>query len=171
MRQRGPPRGPVRLRLLPRVAGHVVRGGHARSCSSAFAAAGLLRLFHGSRRRHQHASLLFLDAGRLAGQGAQVIELGLTDATAADHLDVADHRAMHREDALDTNTVRDLANRERLADTAATTGDANALERLNAFLVAFLHAYVDAQRVAGAEWRQIAAQPSLLSFDERMHGT
>src|SRR6185503_7335981 len=114
-------------------------------------------LFGRSGRRHDHLGFLFLDARGLAGQLAQVVQLRATHAAAAQYLDVADHRAVYREDALDTDAVGDLPNGERLADTGPTLGDADAFERLNALLVAFLDAHVDAQRVARAERRDIRA--------------
>src|SRR6185503_13675239 len=66
-------------------------------------------LFRGASRRNGHALLLFLDARRLAGQVAQVVELGAANPPAADHRDVGDHGAVEREDALDTDAVGDLS--------------------------------------------------------------
>src|SRR5688500_7207060 len=51
-------------------------------------------LFRGTRSRYQHAHLLLLDARRLAGELAQVVQLCATNASAAHHGDVADHRAV-----------------------------------------------------------------------------
>src|SRR6185503_1038418 len=113
--------------------------------------------------------LLFLDARRLAGQVAQVVELGAANPPAADHRDVGDHGAVEREDALDTDAVGDLSDREAFADAATATRDAHALERLNALLVSFLDADVHAERVAGTKGRHVAAQPGFLSFDEGVH--
>src|SRR3954463_5933483 len=72
--------------------------------------------------------LLFLDnAGRLAAQVAQVIQLGATHLAAADHLDRVDHRGEDREHALHALAVRDLAHGEALIDAAAGTADTHAL--------------------------------------------
>ena len=90
---------------------------------------------------------------------------------AATHsLNVGEHRAVHRENALDADAVGDLADRERLADTAAAARDADALEGLDPLLLTFLHADVDTQRVTSAE-RGNRAEPFFLGFDERMHMT
>ena len=127
----------------------------------------LLRL--GARDLDSHLS--FLDAGRLAGEVAQVVELRATDAATADDRDGGDHRAVRREDALDTDSARDLADRERFADATAAAGDAHTFERLEALLVTFFDADVDANRVTGAEGRNISAEPLFLGFDKWMHMT
>src|SRR5689334_18242479 len=119
-----------------------------------------------ARFRHRDAHLLLLDAGRLAGEMTKVVQLGATDASAADDVNLGEHRAVHGEDALDTDAVGDLAHGERLADTTAAARDADALEGLDPLLFAFLHAHVDAERVTSAEGRNIA-EPLFLGFDER----
>ena len=121
--------------------------------------------------RDLDARLSFLDASRLAGEVAQVVELGAADASTADYRDGRDHRAVRREDALDTDAARDLADRERLADATAAAGDADTFERLEALLVTFFDADVDADRVTGAEGRNISAEPLFLGFDKWMHMT
>src|SRR3954465_12036041 len=57
-------------------------------------AMGLLRCLLGARR----ADLALLDARGLAREVAQVVELRAADLAAAHDDDVADHRAVHRED-------------------------------------------------------------------------
>src|ERR1051325_2796182 len=104
-------------------------------------------LFRRSGGRHDDARLLLADARRLASKLAQVVQLRATHATTTHHGDIANHRAVYRENALDADAVGNLADSERLTDTAAATGDTNAFERLNALLVAFLHAHVNAQRI------------------------
>src|SRR5437868_4496678 len=106
--------------------------------------------------RHSDAHFLFLDARGLAGEMAQVIQLGATDATATNDLNLGEHRAVHREDALDADTVGDLSHRERFAHSTAAARDANALEGLDALLLTLLHADVDAQRITSAERRNRA---------------
>ena len=119
--------------------------------------------------RNVHAHLPLLDAGGLAGEMAQVVELGAANAAAANHGNAGDHWAVHREDALDANTTRDLADGEGGADSAAADGEANAFERLEALLVTFFDADVDANGVTGAEWWQVGAEPLFLGFDKWMH--
>ena len=125
----------------------------------------LLRL--GARDLDTHLS--FLDAGRLSGEVAKVVELGAADAATTNDGDRCDHRAMRREDALDTDAAGNLADSERLADATAATGDADTFERLEALLVTFFDANVDADRVTGAEGRNISAEPLFLGFDKWMH--
>ena len=54
------------------------------------------------------------DAGRLAAQAAEVIELGAAHLAAAHDLDLLHHRRIDREDALDALAVGDLAHGEAL---------------------------------------------------------
>ena len=67
-------------------------------------------------------SLLLGDAGRLAAQAAQVIELGAADLAAAHDLDRVDHRRVEREHALDALAVGNLADREVLVEAARRRG-------------------------------------------------
>src|SRR5579864_2422116 len=108
----------------------------------------------GRRGRRSRRSLLvapLLDAGRLAAQRAQVVELGAPHLAAPDHLDAAERRRVQREDALDADAARDLPHGEGLASAAAAPADDHALEDLDAFLVTLDDPHVDAHRVAGAE--------------------
>ena len=75
---------------------------------------------------------------------------------------------MHGKDALHADAVGDLAHREGLADPCAAPRNADAFERLEPLLVAFLHAYVHAQRVARPE-RGDGLEPLFLGFDEGVH--
>src|SRR5438132_9864695 len=132
MRQRDPQAGPVQLRRLRRSAVHVGCGDHARSCSSAWTLSALARLLFGrSRGRHDDAHLLFLDARSLAGELPQIVELCATHTSAAHDGDVRDHRAVHRENALDADAVRDFPYREAVTDAAAAPPNAHALEVLD----------------------------------------
>src|ERR1700688_93264 len=106
----------------------------------------------GSRSRRSLLVAPLLDAGRLAAQRAQVVELGAPHHAAPDHLDAAERRRVQREDALDADAARDLAHEIGLAGAAAAPADHHALEDLDAFLVAFDDPHVDAHRVAGAEF-------------------
>src|SRR5215469_3491778 len=89
------------------------------------------------RRRFGFAAELvaraFGDARRLAGAATQVIELGATNGPAPHDLDRGDARRIKREDTLHAFAIADLAQREVGVDPGVLTGDADALERLNAF--------------------------------------
>src|ERR1700736_5533821 len=79
------------------------------------------------------------DAGRLAAQAAQVIELGAAHLAAAHHLDRIDHRRIEREHALDALAVGDLAHGEVLVEARAGAADADALIGLHAAALALDH--------------------------------
>src|SRR5262249_12577612 len=133
----GPASGPRPTSSTPAINGPTVRrssrsiGVHR---SRPMGPAGSLLGRRGARLRDGDARLLLANTRRLAGEIAEVVELGATDAPAAQDDDLGEHRAMHGEDALDADTVRDLADGERLADPGAAAGDADALERLDALL-------------------------------------
>src|SRR6185503_10997568 len=162
----GPARGPRPTSSTPASSGpRETRS----SCSSALQRRGTARgewcgLLRGGRAglRHGHLGLPLLDARRLAGEMAQVVELRAPHAAAAHDLDVGQHRAVEREDALDADAVGDLADREGRAHAGSTLGDAHALERLNALLLTLLHADVHAQRVTGTEGGKVRAEPLFL---------
>src|SRR4029453_2600800 len=99
------------------------------------------------------AVLLLDDAGRLAAQLAQVIQLGATPLAAAHHLDRVDHRRHHREHALHAFAVGNLADGEALVEPAAGTADADAFIGLHAGALPFDHLDVDDHGIAGAEFR------------------
>src|SRR5882724_9820675 len=71
--------------------------------------------------------LLLDDAGRLAAQTAQVIQLGAAHLAAAHHGDRVDHRRHHREHAFHAFAVGNLAHRKALIESAAGAADADAL--------------------------------------------
>src|SRR5262245_54189491 len=105
------------------------------------------------------ASVALADAGGLAAQSAQEIEFGATDAAMLDDVNVINDRRMEREDAFDADAERCLAHGDRLTDALATTRDHNFLERLQPFLgLAFLDSHVNANGVAGSEFRDVALQ-------------
>src|ERR1700687_4921878 len=86
------------------------------------------------RRRFLTAAVLLAlaDAGRLAAQAAQVIELGAPDLAAPHHLDRVDHRRIERKHALDAFAIRDFPHGEAFAQAAAGSADAHALIGLHA---------------------------------------
>ena len=97
--------------------------------------------------------LLLDDAGRLAAQVAQVIELRAADLAAAHDLDRVRSSANDREDALHALAVGNLADGEALVQAAAGAGDADALIGLDAGTVAFADLHVDDDGVARLEFR------------------
>src|SRR5688500_5444255 len=166
----GPARGPRPTSSTPAISGpdparrsrSIVLQRWRRRFTSALAAVRLAA----SRRS---ACLRLANARRLAREVAQVIQLRAPNAATPNDGQRPDHRAVHRENALDTDAVRDLSHREGLVDAGATTGDAHSLERLQALLVAFLHADVHPDRITGAERGNVGAEPFFLGFDEGMH--
>ena len=66
-----------------------------------------------------------------------MIELGAADLTFFYKVDLCDTGGMERENTLDANTIRDLADGERLIHTGTTTGNNDTLKMLDTLLVAF----------------------------------
>src|SRR5258708_3705015 len=123
----------------------------------------------GSRTPWLEVALL-LDAGLLATQVAQVVQLGATDVTTGDDLDRLDRRAVEREGPLDTDAVADLADREGLARTTALAADDHALEDLDTAPRAFSDADVHLERVTRAERRGVGTHRGLLDLlDQGVH--
>src|SRR6185437_4838911 len=125
---------------------------------------GAFARFRGRRRRdrrrrrfRRRVARALGDARRLAGQAAQVIELGAPHLAAAHHLDRRDARRVEREDALDALAVRDLAQGEIRVDPGVLAPDAHALEGLDALALALDDLDADAHGVAGAELGDRAA--------------
>src|SRR5688572_12801055 len=113
-------------------------------------------------------ALLLADARRLALEIAQVVEARATDLAAGQHLHAVHHRRVQRKDTLDADAVRDLADGERGARGAAGALDANALEGLDALLLALLDLHEDLDGVTDAEIGDIAFELALLDgLDDR----
>src|SRR5204862_7737267 len=107
---------------------------------------------------------LFLDPRSLAGQIAQIVELGAAHAAAALDGDLADRRAVGLEDALDALAVRDLAHRERGVESAVAARDHDALVSLDTLTVALYHLDLHHHGVAGLEVRNRGGHALLLDF-------
>src|SRR3984885_6114723 len=107
---------------------------------------------------------LFLDARGLAGQVAQVVELGAAHAAAALDGDVADGRAVGLENALHTLPLRGLAHGEGGVQPAIAPGDNPTLVGLHALAVAFDHLHLHHHGVAGPEFRHLARHALPVDF-------
>src|SRR5882762_4899819 len=90
----------------------------------------------------------FFHARGLALEIAQVVKLRAADFRRSRDLDLLNRRRMQREDAFDTLAERHLAHRERRASAAAVQADDDALEDLDALLVALAHLHVHFHGVA-----------------------
>src|SRR5699024_7229953 len=88
---------------------------------------------------------LLPDAGLLAGEVAQVVQLRAADVAAGDDLDLVDGRGVHGEHALDADAEGHLADAEGLAHAVALATDDVALEDLDTGAVALddLHVHLD----------------------------
>src|SRR5208282_3508011 len=110
-------------------------------------------------------------AGRLAGELAQVVELGAADIAAAQNLNLLDARRMQGENPLDADSVRYFAHRKSRAVAAAIDLDHDPFELLEPLLLAFNDLDLNSQRIAGAKRGQILAQSTILEFlDDAIHG-
>ena len=99
----------------------------------------------------------------LADAVAEVVELGATDGTVADNLELGDLGAVKREGALDADAEGDLADSEGLAGTLAAHADDVALEDLLTLTVALDDAVVNLDVVARANLGDVLAD--LLTLD------
>src|SRR3954466_11928364 len=116
------------------------------------------------------ALALLPDSGGLAAQRAQVIQLRAAHPSPANQLDRGDRGAVDREEALDSPTRRDLADRKGLADAATPFGDDQPLERLKALLVTLADANHDPNGVSRIECRNVRAQALTGHFCQSFHG-
>src|SRR5262245_58731573 len=82
--------------------------------------------------------LYFFDACGLSTQFTNVVKLRTPHPAMAHKFDLVDDSRVKGEDALHSVTERDFANRKRCSRAAMLLRDADSLENLNAFLIAFL---------------------------------
>src|SRR5690606_21759683 len=78
----------------------------------------------------ENLAQLFLDAGSLPGQFAQVVQLGLAHITTALDLNAVNQRAVSLEGTLNTHSVRDLAHGESRVQTTVALADDHDFKRL-----------------------------------------
>src|SRR3954447_14072942 len=125
-----------------------------------------------SRENLFSALAALFDACRFAPEIPEVVELRATDPAMAFHLDLVDRRRIQREHALHSDAAGDLAHGEHLARTAATAGDDDALEDLDALFVAFLDLHVHLDRVARRKVGDVGARFTRLDeFHDFWHGS
>ena len=146
---------------------------HARHVAEPDAPERVLERAHGGNAGHKAGSgltaywlfALVFHARRLALEVAQVVQLGAPHLGRSHDLDLLDGRRVQREDALDALAERHLAHRERRARAAAVQADHDALEDLDAFLVALAHPHVHADRVARLHRRPLGQLRLLDDFN------
>src|SRR3954468_641590 len=152
----GPARGPRPASSTP-----------TRRCSSAQTARSRTSVGRGAMRS---ALALLPDSGGLAAQRAQVIQLRAAHPSPANQLDRGDRGAVDREEALDSHTRRDLADRKGLADAATPFRDDQPLERLKTLLVTLADPNHDPDGVSRIECRNVRAQALTGHFCQSFHG-
>ena len=90
------------------------------------------------------SSLLLLDPGFLAGQASQVEDTRAADLTNLVEFDRVDERGVVRENTLDSDSVRHLADGERLGDTGTAFLNHDSAEFLDTLLaVTFSGVFLD----------------------------
>ncbi len=112
---------------------------------------------------------LFLDLRGLATELAQVVQLGATDVTARDDLDVVDDRGVDGELTLDTDLEADLADGEGFADAIALTTRDDTLENLDTAAAAFNDVDVDLHVVTDTEIGDVALERCGIDCIELLH--
>src|SRR5664279_5255927 len=95
------------------------------------------------------------EAPGLAQLLAQEVELGAADLAVAQHFQLVDGGAIQGEDTLHAHAARHFADGEGGAHAAALDADDDALEELDALLLAFLHLDVHLDGVAGLDARKV----------------
>jgi hypothetical protein len=100
----------------------------------------------------------FLDLRLLTAQLAEVVQLGTTNVTARDQLDLLENWGVYWEGTLNAYLEGNLANGEGLADTVARATDYCALENLNTAAVTFNDVYVNLYGVTNAELWDVITQ-------------
>ena len=74
---------------------------------------------------------LLRNPGSLTPETPEIVELGPADPTPANHVHTLYGRCVEGEDSLDTDSGRDLPNREGLTDATTTPTDADPLKGLD----------------------------------------
>ena len=108
-------------------------------------------------------ALDFLDLGRLALQGTQVVQLGATHLAVTDDLHMVHTGRMDRERTLDANAVGHAANRKGFAHAAVAHGNHSTLKRLKTLAAALHNLDLHAHGVANGDLGQIGTE--LRCFD------
>ena len=93
----------------------------------------------------------FFDTGLLTGQITQVVQFCAANLTVAVDLDLIDIRAVQRENTLNTFTVGDTANRDRLSNSGTLAGNYRTGIKLNTLFSALFNLVVDADGIADNE--------------------
>src|ERR1700743_3787887 len=116
------------------------------------------------------SSDFLVDAGCLARQFAQVVQLGAAHVAAALHADFADRRAESLKHALHTFAVGNFAHGERRIEAAVLLCDDHTLVGLNALAITLHHFDLNDDGVAGIEVRKLACRPLAVEFlDDLIH--
>src|SRR6476659_156443 len=112
---------------------------------------------------------LFLDLRSLTTQVTHVVKLGAAHVTLGDELDLVDDRGVHREGTLHADAEGDLADGEGFADAVALAAQDEALEDLDAGVLAFDDVHVNLEGVTRAELGNVSAQRGCIYGIEDMH--
>ena len=116
-------------------------------------------------------ALYGVESRGLARKIAQAVKARAADAASSQHLHLVDSRRMHRKDSLDADSVGNFPDRESGAVCAPINLDHDALEGLDALLLAFDDLDVNANPIADAEFGQVLAEPPLFELlDNGIHG-
>ena len=99
-------------------------------------------------RKTKKLVALLANTGGLADTIAEVEELGATDVTVTDDVELGDLGRVKRESTLDADTEGDLTDGEGLTRRAAAHADDVALEDLDALAVTLLNAVVNLDVIA-----------------------
>src|SRR5258706_940528 len=107
-------------------------------------------------RRYLTAGVDFFQPCRFALQLTQIIQLSAPHFGGAEHVDLVDHLGLDRENTLHALSKADLADGEAGLRPARPRND-DALERLDAFLVAFLDLDLNLDGISRPQVRNVGA--------------
>src|SRR5690625_791920 len=112
---------------------------------------------------------LLANAGGLAAQVTQVVELGPAHIATGDDFDLLNSRRVHGEGALNTNAESDLAHGKGLTHTRTLTGQNHALEDLNTSAFPLRNLHVHLYGVTGTEFGNVIPEGSCVDRIELVH--
>ena len=115
---------------------------------------------------------LVFDAGGLAAQLAEVQQLGATNDTTRNDLDLVDAGRMLCENAFNADVEADLSHREGTGNAGAMALEDDSLEHLHAQLVPFDDFVVDSDGIANPKLGKVTAEGGVVDLGDlgQAHG-
>lgn len=113
--------------------------------------------------------LSFFDSCSLAGQSAQIEQFCTANNAAALYFDLVQTRGMQQECSFNAYAVGNTTNGEGFSDTGISSGNNNAFEYLDSFILSFDNLYMYTYGIAGAEFRDVISQLFVFQCFDNIH--